>query len=171
MIEPRIRESTPADADAIRDISNRAWAGYTTHELLEQRHGILNGRSWTEHITEAVTSHMAKKDVTTFVAEHEGRVIGYATAQISRSARSETGTVGYNAVDPDYQRQGVGTALLERVMEFLKDQGARVLTVVTLTVDEPACRMYERLGFKELTRIIYYSKDGGKPCLRPRPQK
>ena len=69
-------------------------------------------------------------------------------------------------VDPDYQGQGVGTALTKRVSEYLKEQGARVLVVWTLEADKPACHVYEKLGFKELARFVYYSMDceekGGK---------
>ena len=162
--ELRIRQATEADADAIRDINKRAWPGYTTHELLERRHGMLNGRPWAEHIASAVAANMRGRNVTTFVAEREGRVIGYATAQIAKDKPSDTGTVGYNAVDPDHRGRGVGTALIRHVVAFLEEKGARVLTVVTLEIDEPVRRIYERLGFKELTRLVYYSMD----CERPR---
>jgi ribosomal protein S18 acetylase RimI-like enzyme len=158
-IKPKIRMATQADAQAILDLNRRAWPGYTTHELLEHRHGMLNGLPWAEHIANAVASHIRSKNVTTFVAEHQGRVIGYAAAQIKREGPSDIGTVGYNAVDPDYRQQGVGTALIQQAMKFLKEQGARVLTVVTLETDEPVRRIYERLGFKELTRLVYYSKE------------
>ena len=121
-ITPRIRKATRADADAIMDINRRAWAGYTTHELLERRHGVLNGRPWHEQMADAVEGHLRSKDVTTFVAEHEGRVVGHAAAQINGKGPSDAGTVSYNAVDPDYRRQGVGTALIEHVVRFLKEQ-------------------------------------------------
>jgi ribosomal protein S18 acetylase RimI-like enzyme len=158
-IKPKIRVASQADAEAILDINRQAWSGYTTHELLELRHGVLNGRPWTDHIADAVASHIRSKNVTTFVAEHQGRVIGYATAQINRERASNIGTVSYNAVAPAYRRQGVGTALIQEAMKCLKEQGARVLTVVTLETDEPVRRIYERLGFKELTHLVYYSKE------------
>lgn len=156
----RIRLASEGDRPAIDAINRRAWAGgLTTHELLERRHGPVEGRPWAEQITRAVATHLARPDVTTFVAERDGRVIGYAAAQIGHEPPSDLGTVSYNAVDPDYQGQGVGTALVEHVVAYLWEQGARVLTVVTLECDEPARRIYERLGFRELTRLIYYSRD------------
>ena len=158
-----IRPATEGDHGAIETINRRAWCGgITTHELLEQRHGPIDGRPWVEHITEAVVAHLVEPDVTTFVAEQEGRVVGYACAQINpQGPRSDVGVVSYNAVDPEYQQQGIGTALCERVISHLKEQGARVLAVWTLEADEPACHMYERMGFKELTRFVYYSMGVG----------
>ncbi len=156
-----IRLATQGDHEAIGEINRRAWSGgITTHELLERRHGLVDGRSWTEHITDAVADSLRRPDVTTFVAEREGQVVGYATAQIKREGLiSDVGIVGYNAVHPNYRGRGIGTALCERVMSYLKEEEARVLAVWTLEVDEPARRIYERLGFKELTRFVYYSMD------------
>jgi GNAT superfamily N-acetyltransferase len=157
----RIRPASHEDHDVIAGINRRAWAGgITTHELLERRHGPIDGRPWVEHIADAVTTHLAEPDVTTFVAEQEGRVVGYAAAQIKRQEPSpDVGIISYNAVDPDYWGRGIGTALIEAVIGYLGEQGARVLAVWTLEVDEPACHIYERLGFKELTRFVYYTRE------------
>ena len=161
----RIRQAVEGDQEAIAAINRRAWSGgITTHELIEQRHGPIDGRSWIEHTVDAVAAHMRQPDVTTFVAEVESRIVGYAAAQVMPPAsRGETpapdvGIVSYNAVDPDYQGQGIGTALIQRVLSYLQEQGARVLAVWTLEADEPARRIYERLGFEELTRFVYYTR-------------
>lgn len=155
----RIRLATEDDSEAIRAIDRHAWSGeITTLELLEKRHGILDGTPWFEQIPNDVATHLAQSDVTAFVAEQEGRVVGYAAAQIRQDpSLSEVGIVSYNAVHPDYRGQGIGTALINQVMNHLKEQGVRVLVVWTLEKDEPARRVYERLGFTELTRFVYYS--------------
>lgn len=164
-----IRLATEDDFDAIWRINLRAWSGgITTHELLERRHGQIDGRSWVERMAGAAATHLAGPDVTTFVAElapstgsgQTGRVVGYAAAEIKcEEPASEIGIVSYNAVDPDYQGQGIGTALMVRVVSYLKEQGARVLVVWTLEADEPARHIYQKQGFKELTRFVYYSMD------------
>ena len=46
---------------------------------------------------------------------------------------------------------------MRRVLDHLKAQGARVLVVWTLEKSEGARRMYEGLGFEELTRMVHYS--------------
>jgi len=155
----KTREARPADEEAVRRINLRAWSGNTTHELLQRRHGVVGGRSWEEHIADAVGGQMQARGVTTFVAEQDGAVIGYAMAQMGSEKGSETGTVSYNAVDPDHRNRGVGTSLVSHAMDHLKGRGARVLTVVTLASDEPVRRIYERLGFGEVTRLVYYSKE------------
>jgi ribosomal-protein-alanine N-acetyltransferase len=154
-----IRKGTEDDHGAINTINRRAWAGgITTYELLEQRHGCIDGRRWSKQVTDDIADYLTQPDVTTFVAEQEGMIIGYATARIRENDVSDIGEVGYNAVDPDYRGQHVGTALIEQVIGYLEEQGARVLTVSTLESDEPARHIYERLGFKELTRFLYYTR-------------
>ena len=157
----RIRPASHEDRDVIAEINRRAWSGgITTHELLERRHGPIDGRPWGEHIVDAVAIHLADPDVTAFVAEHEGQVVGYAAAQIKRQEPSpDIGIVSYNAVAPEHRGRGIGTALIGEVMGYLKEQGARVLAVWTLEADEPACHIYKRLGFKELTRFVYYTME------------
>jgi ribosomal protein S18 acetylase RimI-like enzyme len=156
-----IREAQQKDHDAIAEINRRAWVGgITTNELLERRHGPIDGRPWAEHIVDAVAAHLERSDVKTFVAEDGGRVVGYAAAQIERkNPPPDVGVVSYNAVDPEYRGRGIGTALTRHVVGYLKEQGARVLAVWTLEADVPACRIYERLGFQELARFVYYSME------------
>jgi len=156
----RIRQAVEGDQEAIAAINRRAWSGgITTHELIEQRHGPIDGCSWIEHIVDAVAAHMRQPDATTFVAEQEGQIVGYAAAQMRKERPApDIGVISYNAVDPDYQGQGIGTALIQRVLSYLQEQGARVLAVWTLEADEPARRIYERLGFEELTRFVYYTR-------------
>jgi ribosomal-protein-alanine N-acetyltransferase len=155
-----IRRATEKDGGAIEAINRRAWVGnITTYELLERRHGPVGGCPWTERVMADIAAHLARPDVTTFVAEKSGRVIGYAAAQIRPDGQSDVGVVSYNAVDPGFRGLGVGTSLLQHVMSYLKQQGARVLEVVTLDTDEPARRLYERMGFQELVRLVYYTKD------------
>jgi len=159
MLRFTIREATAPDDEAIRRINLCAWAGYTSHDLLERRHGMLNGTPWRERIADAVAANFRSPHVTVFVAETGGRVIGYASAQFNPDGGSEVGIVGYNAVDPDFRRQGVGRALVQRVVDHLKAQGARVLQVWTLERGEPARRLYESLGFQEFMRMVHYSMD------------
>ena len=158
MDDVSIREATEADKQAIWDINLRAWDGCANSQLLEARHGIIDGKSWRQQIAESIAKSMSRESVTTFIAELDGKVVGYAEAMITRDPPSEVGVIGHNAVDPDCRGRGIGTALIARVVEFLKGRGARVLKVITLVADEPVRRIYEKLGFTEFTRMVYYSR-------------
>ena len=56
-------------------------------------------------------------------------------------------------VDEDQRRRGAGTALLERIAEALREQDVRALHLQVRT-DNPAARLYERLGFARSPRVV-----------------
>ena len=52
------------------------------------------------------------------------------------------------AVDPDRQRRGVATALLQRLFELTRDDERRGYTLEVRVSNEGAIELYERLGFE-----------------------
>jgi ribosomal-protein-alanine N-acetyltransferase len=52
------------------------------------------------------------------------------------------------AVDPDRQRRGVASALLERLFELTADDERRGYTLEVRMSNEGAIRLYEQLGFE-----------------------
>ena len=62
------------------------------------------------------------------------------------------------AMRPRFRGQGIGTALLHHVIAEAKDLGARRATLEVRASNDPARRLYERLGFYvAATRRNYYS--------------
>jgi ribosomal-protein-alanine N-acetyltransferase len=52
------------------------------------------------------------------------------------------------AVDPEHQRRGVASALLERLFELTRDDERRGYTLEVRVSNVDAIRLYERLGFE-----------------------
>jgi ribosomal-protein-alanine N-acetyltransferase len=52
------------------------------------------------------------------------------------------------AVEPDHQRRGVATALLERLFEVTRDDERRGYTLEVRVSNEDAIGLYEKLGFE-----------------------
>jgi ribosomal-protein-alanine N-acetyltransferase len=52
------------------------------------------------------------------------------------------------AVDPERQRRGVATALLERLFELTRDDERRGYTLEVRVSNEDAIHLYEKLGFE-----------------------
>jgi [ribosomal protein S18]-alanine N-acetyltransferase len=62
------------------------------------------------------------------------------------------------AVDPDYQRRGIATRLLERLFELTADDDRRGYTLEVRVSNVDAIRLYEKLGFERRgTRRGYYT--------------
>ncbi len=59
------------------------------------------------------------------------------------------------AVHPNYRRKGVGEALLNEVLKYKKD----VYLEVRIS-NEPAIKLYEKLGFRRITTLKSYYSNG-----------
>jgi len=62
------------------------------------------------------------------------------------------------AVDPEHQRRGVASALLERLFELTRDDERRGYTLEVRVSNDDAIGLYEKLGFESRgTRRGYYT--------------
>ena len=55
------------------------------------------------------------------------------------------------AIADNHQEQGIGTQLLSHVIEWARYRSIKTLFVETNTVLERAVRLYQRVGFREIT--------------------
>lgn len=94
---------------------------------------------------------LALPTVIALVARRDGQVIGGLVAYVLQKferARSELYIYDL-AVSPESRRQGVATALIERVSDFARQTGAWVTFVQADYEDAPAVAFYEKLGLRE----------------------
>ena len=64
------------------------------------------------------------------------------------------------AVDPDFQRQGIAAALVERAEEFARSKRARGVYVDTPTSNTGGRRFYEAIGYQLGYIMPRYYEDG-----------
>lgn len=71
------------------------------------------------------------------------------------------------AVSPDYQRRGLGRALLEHLIGELEDRAVTTLWLEVRASNQSAIALYESLGFSEATvrRNYYPAKDGREDAI------
>lgn len=95
-----------------------------------------------------------------FVAEADGVVVGMATAQIVVS----TSIGGYSIVLEDmyvsagFRRKGVGSKLLENVLAWGSERGARRVQLVVATANARAFRFYRQAGLLKSHMTAFYGK-------------
>ena len=89
-------------------------------------------------------------------AETDGRLQGYAAARVLFD-EAETYNV---AVRQDYRRQGIGEALLRELIIRLRARGVKKMYLEVAVCNEPAYRLYGKLGFTvSYERKKYYGAD------------
>lgn len=94
--------------------------------------------------------------------------LGHAIGVIATTRLSRTrALIGQVSVQPEYQAQGVGHALMSHACEALAAKGLKDVAL-TVTEENPALEWYLRLGFSELHSFdAYVWTDEG--VVRPRP--
>ena len=105
---------------------------------------------WSEN---SVASELKNPLSLWLVAEVDGAVAGYVGSQ---TVMDETDMMNI-AVHPDYRRQGIAIALIEALIDGLKQKGSHCLTLEVRASNENARSLYEKQGFCEVgIRKNYY---------------
>jgi putative acetyltransferase len=132
-----VRSETNADIGAIRDVTAAAFKN-------------LEISNHTEHFI--ISALRAAKSLTvSLVAEADGRVVGhiaFSPVTISDGTMNWYG-LGPLSVLPEYQRQGIGKALIEEGLSRLRALDARGCCLV----GHP--EYYRKFGFKNMPGLVY----------------
>lgn len=142
MARVEIREATVADVPLMAECRR---SDPQAGEADPRMAGYMEGRhSPREALAERVS----------FVATHDGRVIGYIAGH--RTTRmGYDGEVQHLFVAPEHRREGVATALLHKLIDWFGSQGIRRVCV-NVDVDSPsAAPFYSSAGAKPLSSYWY----------------
>lgn len=87
------------------------------------------------------------------VALDGDRVVGYVGSQ---TVIDETDMMNI-AVHPEYRRRGIAEALIDALVNALREKGSRALSLEVRASNDPAIALYEKLGFTQVgLRKNYY---------------
>jgi ribosomal protein S18 acetylase RimI-like enzyme len=99
-----------------------------------------------------LSGELREPDVVVLVADVNGDVVGYVYAGLEplswKELREAAGFVHDVVVDPRARRSGVATALVEAAADWLRMRGAPRVLLWTASQNEPAQRLFVRLGFR-----------------------
>ena len=154
-----IRPLQEFDLDAVVEFSLRAWG--PVFESLRQVLGDsifsrLHDPDWKTVQAEAIRASCTSEDRDIFVAVADGRPVGFAAVALN-AFHERMGVVDIIAVDPEYQRRGIATQLMDRSIHHMRDQGMDIAAVGTGgdPGHAPARAVYEALGFTALPGVRY----------------
>jgi GNAT superfamily N-acetyltransferase len=146
-----IREYGVRDEDAVVEMALRAWGPVfaSLERALGREISVRLHGEWRQFQAGAVRETLAGA-AQAWVAEHERRVIGFAAVTLHQARL--IGEISMLAVDPQDQRQGVGSTLTRCATEWLRDRGMRVAMIDTGGDEGHAAarRVYERADYTPL---------------------
>ncbi|HEX9035785.1 MAG TPA: GNAT family N-acetyltransferase [Ktedonobacterales bacterium] len=134
---PRIEEATPADLAALGAIRRQmGWS--RSEDLLDAIVRWSGGRIFVirEGELAAISGEVAHRPAVATVA----------------TASPPVGVIGSVMVRPEFQRGGLGRAIMEHAISWLERQGARHIFLDATPAGRP---LYRRLGFVDVTSSWY----------------
>jgi ribosomal protein S18 acetylase RimI-like enzyme len=96
------------------------------------------------------------------VAEIQGQIAGFILGTVISKATWTYGYILWLGVSPDFQRRGVGDALVDKLIERMVEDGARFMLVDTDPANTPAVNFFNRKGFGNSREHIFLSMNLGK---------
>lgn len=115
--------------------------------------------SYTNYGLQEILSRLKDSSLQYFVAEYEGKTIGFVDIEFFE----ETGKILGLAVFPEFQGKGVGTKLLKKALEEIRERRKKQAIILTAEDNLLAQKLYERMGFEFKEKLD--RKIGGKEVL------
>lgn len=135
MEKPKISRADLDDADEILDLQKLA---YQSEAAIYNDFSIPPLTQTPEQIRNEFESKVFLK------ATNQGKIVGSVRA----STEGDTCFIGRLIVHPDFQRQGIGTRLMERIERHFSTAGR--FELFTGDRSENNLRLYRKLGYREI---------------------
>lgn len=113
---------------------------------------------WSER---SIASELDNQLAFWLVATEGDTVAGYIGSQ---TVMDETDMMNV-AVHPDFRRRGIAEALVNGLVDELKNKGSHCLTLEVRASNAPAIALYEKLGFSEIGRRKNYYRNPREDAL------
>ncbi len=138
----------------LANIKDAARIGNLSRTIIEYELGW----SWTP---QRIVRNIIGKNTNVVVAKESNRVIGFALMGYLK----DEAHLNLFGVDPDYQRQGIGTKLVEWLEQTALVSGIGIIYLETRLSNEAGRKFYQYLGYKTIQHVPQYY-DGKETAIR-----
>lgn len=143
-MEESIRDATVEDIAGIQRVARRGWTATYGDFLPETAiDAILADWYAPEQLEPSITA-----ENTVYLVAETDDIAGYASAA---PTANEEGQLYAIYIDPDRWNDGIGTGLLDSILERLEERGVRRLRVEVLADNTVGIPFYESRGFERTT--------------------
>lgn len=116
------------------------------------------GWSWTP---QRIVNNIKDKNTNVVVAEECDQIIGFAVMLYLKNEAH----LNLFGVDPNYQRQGIGTKLIEWLEQTALVSGIGIIYLETRISNKAGRKFYQKLGYNAIQHIPRYY-DGKETAIR-----
>jgi len=150
-----IRPMQPADLEQVRAVAA------ASPEAPQWSPGV-----YASYLPAAQESPLCR---TAYVAEEEGRIVGFAAATLLRlsnpGGEENLCELDSMAVDPSARRRGIGSRLARALLGWAREKGGRHFSLEVRASNTAAIALYGRQGLREEGRRTRYYADPEEDAL------
>lgn len=101
-----------------------------------------------------IEKFLSRNPDTCFVAEIDKRIVG----SILAGNDGRRGYIYHTAVSPQYQKQGIGSRLVDTAIEALKKSGINKIALVVFDKNNSGNIFWKKQGFTKRNDLVYRNK-------------
>lgn len=120
------------------------WANHQDLDKILEIEKLSFSNPWDAEFLKGIS-----KDI--FLVFGKQQIYGFLIAGCCH--RNVNATILKIAVHPEHRRKGIGTNLLHKLFDILKDKKIAEVDVIVKELWEPAMLLYKKVGFKIISRV------------------
>jgi ribosomal protein S18 acetylase RimI-like enzyme len=151
-----IRLYQTVDLDELKRMTVEGFEGIAIDQNVERALGVVGKHDWRWRKARHVDEDIEANPDGVFVAEEDGKVLGYISTRLDREAGK--GRIPNLAVDKAAQGRGIGRKLIEHALDYFRREGMAFAVIETMVNNPVGQHLYPSCGFVETGRQIHYAK-------------
>ena len=151
-----IRHYRHDDLHNLRKITVDSFGSVALDQMLEDRLGIWNGRTWQDRKADNIDEDCTANPAGCFVAERDGVILGYITTRVDQL--NSTGLIPNLAVVEQARGLGLGRRLIHHALDYLRESGLKVAKIETMASNVIGQNLYPSCGFVEIGRKVHFAQ-------------
>lgn len=113
-----------------------------------------------------IASLLANYNALSLVAKINSETVGFIIGMMHIERNSLVGHILTIDVLPKYRRKGIAQRLLQEIEKIFAEKNVKACRLEVREDNVAALRLYERLGYKRISKLKYYYGDAHGICLR-----
>ena len=113
------------------------------------------GLNATDDSCEGIEKYLKRNPGTSFIALHEGRIIG----AIMAGHDGRRGYIYHTAVLPEFRGRGIAKELTEHAMDALANEGINKVALVAFAENDIGNGFWESIGFFAREDLVYRNRN------------
>ncbi|QLB17075.1 histone acetyltransferase [Mannheimia varigena] len=154
---PKMTACTPAELAALTELKSLFGSAFPNSRFRPPYFSLQeNQRFYQKWIEAAVKGEF--DDICLVQKNAQGQIQGGVTVRLEQHQHAK---IGLLTIAPNFQKQGIGSALLNAAASWAKQQNVKQLNIATQTNNLAAIRLYQRAGasIQAVNYWFYFAND------------